>query len=85
MDVTIAYLIPVISGVIEVVKRVLPDRFVPLASVVLGGVAGYFFLEGELAEQILTGIVLGLSASGLYDVVKNPITRVLGGKKKRRK
>jgi hypothetical protein len=73
-------LIPVILGLCELVKQVgLPSRWVPLVSLVLGVVFGAFFLQGSISVRVLQGVVLGLSASGLYSGPKNLIK---GGKSK---
>ncbi|MBA4550116.1 hypothetical protein H1R82_13205 [Thermoactinomyces intermedius] len=69
-------LIPIILGVCEVLKQLgLPNRWAPLASLALGVVAGVFFLPGSILEGVLQGLVLGLSASGLYSGPKNLIKR----------
>ncbi|MFD1444341.1 hypothetical protein [Thermoactinomyces vulgaris] len=69
-------LIPIILGVCEVLKQLgLPNRWAPLASLALGVVAGVFFLPGNILEGVLQGLVLGLSASGLYSGPKNLIKR----------
>lgn len=58
-------LIPVILGLVEVIKRAgIPARFLPVVGIVLGGLA-YYFIPG-LNGSILDGIVAGLAASGLW-------------------
>ena len=67
-------LIAVIVGLVELVKVVTPEaykptvkRISPLISLVLGIVAGIVYVEpGNPELAILAGIVMGLSASGLY-------------------
>lgn len=67
-------LVPLIVGVVQVAKLTgLPDRFAPLASLILGLVlsAGLGLSQNDFtAESLLVGIALGLSASGLYSGVK---------------
>lgn len=67
-------LIPITVGLVEVVKRGgLPVRYAPVVAVVFG-VAGSFSIGGAITEVILGGIVVGLSAAGLYSgtsAVKN--------------
>lgn len=59
-------LIPVVIGLTQVVKKVgLSNRYAPLASLVFG-LLGAFLLGGEATEVILAGVIVGLSASGLY-------------------
>ncbi|MFC4075212.1 hypothetical protein [Salinithrix halophila] len=67
-----AVLIAVITGLVELIKRSgLPKRFVPLLALALGIAAGVFYVSHDLAQGILSGIVLGLSAVGLYSGPKN--------------
>lgn len=73
--VEIAVIIAVLIGFSEVAKKMgLPEKYVPLMNLVLGIVAGMVGGFGvTLFESILTGAIIGLSASGLYDQKK--ITR----------
>ncbi len=66
-------LIPVIVGLVEIVKRLgLNDKFAPLVSLVFGVVAGIVYLSpGNVQMGVLQGIVMGLAAVGLYSGVKN--------------
>lgn len=66
----IAAIIAVIVGLGQLAKMYLPSKFVPLMSLVLGVVAGVTLLDMSVQEQIFTGIIIGLSASGLYDQSK---------------
>jgi hypothetical protein len=77
MDITISFLtlIPITVGIVEVVKRVgLPKRFLPLLSV-LAGIGCAIILGGETTGVIaLQGVVVGLSAVGLWSGVSNTVT-----------
>lgn len=66
-------LIPVILGVIEVFKRVgLNSKFSPVLALILGLIAGWFVVApGEPAKAVLSGIVMALSAIGLWSGPKN--------------
>lgn len=65
-------MISVITGLVELLKTIgMSKKFAPLASLVIGLAAGILYTTGTLPEQILYGIVLGLSACGLYSGVKN--------------
>lgn len=67
-------LIPLVVGLVEVVKNVgIPERFAPLASLVIG-VALAFFVFPTLPMVILGGIAIGLMASGLYSGVRTMAT-----------
>jgi hypothetical protein len=62
--------IPIIVGVVSVLKTVgVPSKWAPLISLVLGlGVA--VLVETSLPIRILGGLIIGLSASGLYSGAK---------------
>lgn len=66
--------IPVVVALVQVIKQMgLSDRYAPIASIVLGiGLAAV--VTTGLVPIIIGGIVVGLSASGLYSgalAVKN--------------
>ncbi len=63
----LATLSGVCIGLTEVIKRAvnLPDRVVPLVSLVVG-VAGALLFLSVSRDSALFGIFAGLSASGLY-------------------
>jgi len=65
-------IVAVIISLTELVKRVLPlhKKFLPIISLIFGVIAAVVYVEGKLQERILTGIVLGLTASGLFDQTK---------------
>lgn len=68
----IALLITIVIALTEVFKHAakVPNKYLPLLSVVLGIIGGVVYLEGSLKETILYGIIIGLSASGLFDQSK---------------
>lgn len=78
-----AVIIPVIIAVTEVLKGLgLPRKFAALASVILGIIAGVFYLDHpELKMRIFMGLVYGLSASGLYSGTKNTIQEMRNRKR----
>lgn len=52
-------------------KLGLRSELVPLVNIVVATILTVVFLDGTTVNQrLLDGIVLGLSASGLYDVAK---------------
>lgn len=65
-------IIAVIVALNELFKRSLgvPKKYLPIISLVLGVLAGIFYLEGSLKEQVFYGLIIGLSASGLFDQSK---------------
>jgi len=77
LSVTFLVLVPVVVGFVEVLKRALKlsTRFAPLVSLLSGVVAVYlasdFVISGAI---ILQGVVLGLTACGLYAGGKKTFT-----------
>ncbi|PAV27833.1 hypothetical protein CIL05_19995 [Virgibacillus profundi] len=72
-----AALIPLIVGLVEVLKRSgLPKRLLPIAALLFGVAAGIFYVfPNDLKSGIIAGIVMGLSASGLYSGSKNIVEK----------
>ncbi|MFS8652412.1 MAG: hypothetical protein FWJ66_10930 [Caldibacillus sp.] len=66
-------LIPIITGLVGVFTQLgLRKKFAPIVSLVLGLLIGIFYVyPGDIKGGILVGIMLGLSATGLYSGVKN--------------
>lgn len=70
----------VVVGATEVVKKLLEaipflsmkvcDALVPLVAVLIGGGVN-IYLVGYSPENLIVGLILGLSASGLYKVAKS--------------
>jgi L-cystine uptake protein TcyP (sodium:dicarboxylate symporter family) len=66
----------VIVGIVEVLKKLgMPTKWCPLASLVLGIIAGIVYSGAALREGILIGIAMGLSSCGLYSGVKNTMQK----------
>lgn len=70
-------LIPLIIGLVEVLKRYgASKKVLPVASLLFGLLAGVFYVyPDDLKGGILVGLMLGLSASGLYSGTKNTIEK----------
>lgn len=67
----IAIIIAVVLALTEFTKRMgIPAKYQPAISLLLGLLAGVFYVSGSLKEQILIGIMIGLSAAGLFDQSK---------------
>lgn len=59
--------IPVVAGLVEIVKGLKIDsRYAPIASIVIGIAVSFLFGWDQWQWGVLNGIVYGLSASGLY-------------------
>jgi len=69
-------LIPVVAAIIQQIKKVPQLKaysyLLPLVSLALG--VGLCFLQ-KLPNPIMAGILIGLSASGAFDVLKNNSTK----------
>ena len=73
-----ALLVPAIMGVVEIAKRVgLPDKLAVVLPVVLGVVCGVVYVDPvDWRRGVLAGLLLGLSAMGLYDGAKTTVRTV---------
>jgi hypothetical protein len=66
---------PIITGIVEVVKRGLQMdiKYAPLLAIVLGAVIGVLafpFTDIGTVERLWAGILAGLGSMGLYDLGK---------------
>lgn len=61
-------IIPIITMLVDVIKKAgLPKKFAPLTSIILGIIFGIAFQnDGDIKNSIIIGIIMGMSASGLY-------------------
>ena len=68
-------LVPVIIGLCELLKKSgVPKKFTPVSALVLGMIFSFFYLSPDDPKRaILWGIVLGLSAVGLFSGTKNTV------------
>lgn len=67
-------IIPLIIGIVELFKKGgLPAKYSPFVAVFFGLVLGLIFMDLAVKEGIIVGIMLGLSASGLYSGTKNMV------------
>lgn len=71
MFIDIGIIITCIVGISEGFKTLgLNKRFIPLINSVMGMGLGYLFLNSSIKENLLFGLLCGLSASGLFDQTK---------------
>ena len=63
----------ILSGLVEVIKRtgLVDSRYMPLIAILLGGVGAWY-----LGFTILGGVVMGLTAVGLYEGIKGTYNEV---------
>lgn len=68
MEIYDVVLIPLIIGIVELLKFTgLHKKLLPLVSLLLGVLAGVFYVyPDDLKGGILVGLMMGLSASGMY-------------------
>jgi Kef-type K+ transport system membrane component KefB len=73
-------LVPVVLAMVELLKRAgIPKKLSPIVSIVLGILAGFYYLAPDDPKKaIFLGLVVGLSAIGLFSGTKNTIEN-LGG------
>lgn len=63
-------LVPVVVGLTAMAKLYIDSRWAPLISLAFGIGGAFLFPAATVAITILSGIVVGLSASGLYSGTK---------------
>ncbi|KYH34510.1 hypothetical protein CLTEP_15590 [Clostridium tepidiprofundi DSM 19306] len=61
-------LIPIVTLIVNIIKKAgVPSKFAPLVSLIIGLIFGILFLaDSDVKQGILLGIIIGISASGLY-------------------
>ena len=70
--VSLAVMIGIVVGLSQIVKTIgLQTKYIPLLNLTLGIVLGVLFLDGDIKTNVFQGIIIGLSASGLFDHTKN--------------
>ncbi|MCL1951152.1 MAG: hypothetical protein FWF59_15635 [Turicibacter sp.] len=71
--VQVATLIPMIVGISQVIKNMgCPGKWIPLINLFIGVALSFLVFHGlQWHEQIMQGLVVGLSAGGIYDQSKN--------------
>lgn len=66
-----AMVVAVIIALGQFGKNYIPAKFLPILSLVLGIVAGLFFMPHEtVTDAIMQGVIAGLTACGLFDQTK---------------
>lgn len=70
-------LIALIVALVELLKEVgLPKKWLPIVAILFGIAAGIFYVHpADLKGGIIVGLMLGLSASGLYSVSKHVVDK----------
>ncbi|SDY37716.1 holin [Bacillus sp. 166amftsu] len=69
--VEISIMIAVVVGLSQIAKTIgLQTKYIPLLNLTLGIALGVLFLPQDLKMNVFQGIIIGLSASGLFDHTK---------------
>ncbi|EMK2597428.1 holin [Bacillus cereus] len=69
--VSLAVMIGIVVGLSQIVKTIrLQTKYIPLLNLTLGIMLGVLFLDGDIKTNVFQGIIIGLSASGLFDHTK---------------
>lgn len=64
---TLLLLVPIILALVEAVKRIVDlGRWTPAVALVFGVGASFLFQTGDVTTTIVQGVLLGLTAVGLY-------------------
>ena len=72
-NIQVGLIVVLVVGICEAVKYAgLKSRWIPLLSVVLG-LAGVYYFDGVNFLASAAGVILGLSATGGYALVKKSI------------
>ncbi|WAA10038.1 holin [Fervidibacillus albus] len=69
----LAFLISIVTALTEVVKRFgwVKKNYLPAVSLIFGMVASFTYVNAEtIREKVMYGLIIGLSASGLFDQTK---------------
>ena len=74
-------LVPVVTGMVQLLKMSgLPKKYAPISSLLLGILSGYYYLApDDPPKAIFMGIIVGLSAVGLYSGTKNTMQGIRDG------
>lgn len=67
----ITAMIGVVVGISQIVKTTgLQTKYIPLFNLTLGITLGVLFLSQDIKVNLFQGMIIGLSASGLFDHTK---------------
>ncbi|MDF2840981.1 MAG: hypothetical protein K0Q99_1753 [Clostridia bacterium] len=83
MELNDSIVVPIIISIVELAKGLgAPKKFSALIAVAAGILIGIFYLHPlDIKIGILEGMILGLSASGLYSGTKNTIEQIRNSRK----
>ena len=65
-------LIPIITGLVQIVKQLnIASRWIPVVAIAFGILGGIFFVDAVMAWRVLWGIVFALASMGLWSGVRS--------------
>jgi hypothetical protein len=65
-------IVGIIIAISQFLKAYVPTKYIPVVTMILGVVGGFFFMaHGSTQEAVMNGVLVGLSANGLYDLSKS--------------
>lgn len=77
IDLTNLGLVPVVAAVVSAIRMAgLKTKMAPIASMIVGVIGVYLFNDFVISgENIVIGLVTGLTASGLYSGIKTTLMK----------
>lgn len=89
MTMSAAAVVPIIVALTQVFKMFewVQDKYTPFISLILGVIVTFLLADGwreDLGATILTGLLFGLAASGLYSGVKASAHAIKASKKEKK-
>lgn len=70
-------LIAVVTGLTALTNRFgLPEKYEPILALILGVLFAFIYVDVTLRYQVLAGLIIGLSSSGLYKNSKSVYGKV---------
>lgn len=78
-------LTPVVIGIVQALKALrIPDRFSPAVTLAVGIGSSILWFDGPWRATTLTGVVVGLSAAGLYSGITSSREEIRAAQHRRR-
>ncbi|MFA2595207.1 MULTISPECIES: hypothetical protein [Bacillus cereus group] len=70
-------IVSILTALGKLIEVYVPHKYIALINLGLGVLAGGFYINaGTLSENILVGIVAGLSASGFMNLADIPLDKI---------
>lgn len=67
----IGVVLAIIIAIGQFAKLYIDSKYVPLVTLVIGLIAGYFYLPHvDVREAIVNGVMVALTANGMFDMSK---------------